>query len=124
MASQITVGLPQMHLEASEKREFLPDFIAHLHQYGFKIVLEHNYGSGMGFSEEDYIKASPGLRFAKLDEVYRQDIVIVLRYPGDQPLSYMRRGACLMSMLHYPTRPGRVDFLRSLGLEGISFDSI
>jgi len=124
MQSKITVGLPQMHLEASEKREFLPDFVAHLHQYGFQIVLEHNYGSGMNFSDEDYKNAAPDLRFSSLDEVYRQDIVIVLRYPGDQPVSGMRRGACLMSMLHYPTRPGRVQFLRSLGLEGISFDSI
>ena len=124
MQSKITVGLPRMHLEAGEKREFLPDFMEKLHRFGYEIVLEHNYGAGMGFSEEDYRKTAPDLRFASLDEVYQKDIVIVLRYPGDKLVSSMRRGACLMSMIHYPTRPGRVQLLRSLGLEGISFDSI
>lgn len=124
MQSKITVGLPLMHLEAGEKREFLPEFMAKLDQFGYQIVLENNYGAGMGFSEEDYRNAAPDLKFADLGEVYQQDIVVVLRYPGDKLVSNMRRGTCLMSMLHYPTRPGRVQFLKSLGLEGISFDSI
>ncbi len=124
MQSKITVGLPRMHLEAAEKREFLPKFIEDLHKFGFQIVLEKDYGSGMGLTQDDYFHASPTLKFSDQDEAYRQDIVIVLRYPGDQPVSGMRRGACLMSMLHYPTRPGRVHFLKNLGLEGISFNSI
>jgi alanine dehydrogenase len=36
----------------------------------------------------------------------------------------LRRGACLISMLHYPTRPNRVQILRSLGINAISMDSI
>ena len=105
MQSKITVGLPRMHLEAGEKREFLPDFMEKLHRFGYEIVLEHNYGAGMGFSEEDYRKTAPDLRFASLDEVYQKDIVIVLRYPGDKLVSSMRRGACLMSMIGAdPTR--------------------
>ena len=49
---------------------------------------------------------------------------MVLRYPGDAPLRWMRPGACLVSMLHYPTRPGRVAYLHSLGIEAISLDSL
>jgi alanine dehydrogenase len=124
MQPKITVGLPRMHLEASEKREFLPEFIENLHSFGYQIMLENNYGAGMGFSEDNYKAAAPGLIFGELIEVYQQDIVVVLRYPGDKLVSSMRRGACLMSMLHYPTRPGRVHFLKDLGLEGISFDTI
>lgn len=36
----------------------------------------------------------------------------------------MRPGACLVSMLHYPTRPKRVEFLRSREIEGVSLDSL
>jgi len=50
--------------------------------------------------------------------------VVVLRYPGDDAARRLRPGACLISMLHYTTRPKRVDFLRSLGIEAISLDSI
>jgi alanine dehydrogenase len=91
---------------------------------GAEVVLEHDYGSGMGFAESEYQAAAPGCRFAPLEEIYQQDIVVVLRYPGDEKVQWMRPGACLVSMLHYPTRPHRLIFLRKLGIEAISLDSI
>jgi len=36
----------------------------------------------------------------------------------------IKRGACLISMLHYPTRPQRVKILNELGINSISLDSI
>jgi alanine dehydrogenase len=36
----------------------------------------------------------------------------------------MLPGSCLISMLHYPTRPTRVALLKGLGLEAISLDSV
>lgn len=123
----ITVGLPRMHQEAGERRDFLPEFAAHLASFGARVVLEHGYGSSMGLSEADY-RAGLGdggaLHFADLREVYAQDMVLVVRYPGDEAVQWMRPGACLVSMLHYPTRPQRVEFLRGLGIEAVSLDSI
>lgn len=113
-----------MHLEAGELRDFLPEFVHHLLKTGAEVVLEHGYGSGMSIREEDYLLDSYSPRFASMEEAYQQDIVIVLRYPGDSIVEKMRPGACLVSMLHIPTRPSRAAFLRSLGLEGISLDSI
>lgn len=124
MPSRITIGLPRMHKEAGERRDFLPSFIAHLHKLGGNVVLEHGYGSGTGFTEEDYFQAAPSARFASPTEVYQQPVVLVLRCPDDDELRAMLPGACLISMLHYPTRPRRVAFLRSLGLEAISLDAL
>ncbi|MEZ4645546.1 MAG: hypothetical protein R3E31_22900 [Chloroflexota bacterium] len=39
-------------------------------------------------------------------------------------LRLMQCDACLISMVHFPTRPRRVALLRELGLETISLDSI
>jgi len=36
----------------------------------------------------------------------------------------LRPGTCLISMLHYPTRPERTNFIRSLGIDAISIDSL
>ncbi|MBN1373469.1 MAG: hypothetical protein JW987_16140 [Anaerolineaceae bacterium] len=121
---KIRIGLARMHLEAGEKREFLPSFVAHLTRCGAEVILEHTYGAGMGFTEEDYRTAAQNIQFAGLEEVYQQDIVLVLRYPGDEKVRWMRPGACLVSMLHYPTRPQRVSLLRGQGIEAISLDSI
>lgn len=124
MSLDINIGLPEMHLEAGEKRAFLPAFVADLADCGFNIFIEHGYGAGMGFSEQDYRTAAPGSQFCSLPEAYQQDIIIVLRYPGDETVSQIRPGACLMSMLHYPTRPNRVAYLQERNLQAISFDSI
>jgi len=113
-----------MHQEPGERRDFLPDFVASLVEQGAEVIVEIAYGSGMGFDEADYQLASSPVRFAAVEEVYQQDIVLVLRYPGDEKVRWMRPGACLASMLHYPTRPTRVEFLRSQGIECISLDSI
>ena len=48
----------------------------------------------------------------------------MLRYPGDEVVRRMRPGVCLISMLHYPTRPNRVALMREKKVEGISLDSL
>lgn len=121
---KIRIGLARMHHEANERRDFLPEFTAHLSNYGAEVILEHGYGSGMGITEDAYRAAAPGVRFASHEEVYQQDIVLVLRYPGDDVVRQMRPNACLVSMVHYATRPHRVAFLRDLGIEAISLDSV
>jgi len=113
-----------MHKEAGEKRDFLPRFVSLLNKRGASVFLEHGYGSGMGFDEKAYGEIADSIRFVSSQEAYEQDYVLVLRCPSDEELGWMRRGACLISMLHYPTRPQRVDSLRSRGLECISLDSV
>lgn len=120
----LTFGLPCMRQEAGERRDFLPSFVARLEKLGAQVVLEEGYGFGMGYGKEDYRRLAPRVRFASHDEVYRQDYVLILRYPGEDELRLMRPGACLIAMIHYPTRPERVKFLKERGLEAISLDSV
>jgi alanine dehydrogenase len=124
MERRISFGFPKMHLESGERRDFLPDLIGHLDEYGADVFLEHEYGLGMGLMEADYRLLAPGVKYVSNEEAYHQDIVITLRYPGDDVVSKMKAGTCLISMLHYPTRPKRVAFLKSLGLEAVSLDSL
>ena len=122
--ANLKIGLASIHAEAGEHRAFLPDFVAHLTKHGARVVLEQGYGSGMGFTEQDYLQAAPTVEFKSHKKVYKQDYVLVLRCPSDEELRLLKPGACLISMLHYPTRPQRVAFLRSLGINAISLDSL
>jgi alanine dehydrogenase len=124
MAERITIGMARMHVEFGERRDFLPSFVARLIRRGADVILEHGYGSGMGFTQEDYLNAAPEARFASHEEIFDQDYVLVLRCPVESELRQLQKSATLISMLHYPTRPQRVEFLRSLGVEGISLDSL
>jgi alanine dehydrogenase len=124
LGQTFTLGLPRMHKESGERRDFMPKFVARLHKLGANLLLEHDYGAGMGFNQSDYLNSGNSIRFASHAEIYHQDNVLVLRCPSDDEIRLMRPGACLISMLHYPTRPQRVELLRSLGLEAISLDSL
>ena len=118
------IGFPRMHLEPGERRDFLPRFLGRLARYGCQVFIEHGYGSGMNLTEDDYRSALPEVQFVERQAAFEQEYVIVLRYPGDESLHMMLPHSCLISMLHYPTRPQRVEYLRSLALEAISLDSL
>lgn len=120
----LSIGFPRMHKEPGERRDFLPSFVARLEKLGARVVLEHNYGVGLGLTEADYLAVAPGTTFVDHENAYRQDYAVVLRCPTEDEIRWMQPGACLISMLHYPTRPGRVAFLQQRGLEAISLDSI
>jgi len=119
-----SIGFLIIQAEAGERRGFLPNFIGSLEKLGARVVLEQGYGSGMGFNEQDYRKHAPEVIFAPRSEVYQQKYIIAIRYPGDEEIARMRPRGALITMVHYPTRPQRVEFLRSMGIEAISLDSV
>ncbi len=124
MSHSITVGFPRMQKEPGEKRVFLPEFIQFIANHGANVVVEEGYGSRSGYTFDDYQRGSARVRQASREEVFAQDIVIVLRSPTMKEYELLRPGAVLFSMLHYPTRPQRVQKLRELGIKAISMDSV
>jgi alanine dehydrogenase len=112
-----------MHREASERRDFLPPLIGLLAANGAEIHLDTGIGSAMGYSDTDYSTVSPAVHITDEEDCYRQDIVVVLRAPEGR-YHLLRRGAVLVSMLHFATRPARVAMLRELGIDALSLDLI
>jgi alanine dehydrogenase len=120
----VTIGFPRMMKEAGEKRVFLPEFIHYLTRLGASIYIEEGYGSRSGFSFEDYQRADLAVHQCTHEEAFQQDYVMVLRSPDKHEMRLLKRGSCIISMLHYPTRPKRVQLLNELGARSISLDSI
>jgi len=124
MSDAITFGLARMHMEYGERRDFLPRLVADMEKRGAKVYMEYGYGSGMGFTEDNYRHTAPKVEFLSHEEIFRQQNVLILRCPSNEELALLQPGACLISMLHYPTRPQRVDYLKSLDIEAISLDGL
>lgn len=120
-----SIGFPRMHKEKGEKRDFLPKLFSDLKKLeGVEIFLEKGYGEAMGFTAEDYTAVNPGIKFVSHQEVYKKDMVVVLRTPEEQEIRMMKRGAVLVSMLHYDTRPLRNKLLQEQGIIPFSMDSM
>lgn len=120
----LTFGLPRMHKEAGERRDFLPPLVGKLTDWGVDVHVESGIGSGMGFGDHDYADRSPLVHLVTHEEAFRADVVLTLRCPERVEYETMRPGSVLFAMLHLPTRPERARSLRELGVEGISMDSI
>lgn len=119
-----TIGFPRMQKEPGEKRVFLPEFIQYLTTLNVSVYLEEGYGSRSGFTFDDYCQGNIAVHMCSRAEAFQQDVVIVLRSPLREEFSLLKRGSCLVSMLHYPTRPMRVQILKDMGIKSISLDSI
>ena len=120
---QLTVGLPRMHREPSERRDFLPPLVGLMAAAGAKVHVETGIGSAMGYTDLDYAAMSPDIVVTDEEDCYRQDIVLVLRAPEGR-YDLLRPGSTLVSMLHFSTRPTRVRMLGELGVDAISLDLI
>ena len=120
----LTLGLPRMLCEPGEKRDFLPSFVREVVAMRVQVTIESALGSGMGFSDTDYTAVGPGVRISDRASAYEQEVVLVLRCPDMSEWPLIRQGKTLMSMLHFPTRPNRVQKLQELGLEALSLDSM
>jgi alanine dehydrogenase len=119
-----TIGFPRMKKEEGEKRVFLPDFIQFLTGIGAKVFIEAGYGSRSGLSFSSYQRGNLSVEACNRQEAFQKDIVVMLRAPEADEFKMMRPGTCLVSMLHYPTRPKRVESLRRYGIKAISLDAI
>jgi alanine dehydrogenase len=121
--NKITVGFPRMRKEPGEKRVFPPDFIQMLTGFA-DVYLSEGYGSRLGYSFDDFRQGNPRVFQTDQNDAFQKDFVIMLRSPNNDEFKLLKKGACLISMIHYPTRPQRVRILNELGVNSISLDSI
>lgn len=119
-----TISFPRMLKEAGERRVFLPEFIQFLTSLGLTVFVEEGYGSRSGFTFDDYHEANSSVFICTREEAFQQDLVLMLRSPVFDEFALLGEKSCLISMLHYPTRPKRVEILKERGIKAISLDSI
>lgn len=119
-----SMGFPRMYKEAGENRDFLPKLFEDLKEYDIDIFLEEGYGKKMGYKAEDYLKINGKIKFVSHDEVYKNDLIIVLRSPEFEEIKLMNEEAILISMLHYETRETRNSLLKERKIRCFSMDSM
>ncbi len=119
----LTIGFPRMYNEPGERRAFLPPLIGLLANMDADVYVEAGSGARMGYSDHDYATLSPKVHIVDEATAYRQDVVVVLRAPEGR-YELLRPGTILLSMLHFATRPERVEMLSGLGIEAIALDMV
>jgi alanine dehydrogenase len=118
-----SIGFPKMHKEC-EKRDFLPEFFQAFIDYEVEIFLEEGYGEGLGYTSDNYLEYNNKLKFDTLENVYKKDLIIVIRSPEPEEIHLMKEGSTLISMLHYETRESRNTLLKDRKINCFSMDAM
>lgn len=119
-----SIGFPKMHKEESEKRDFLPEFFKNLKDYDVNIFLEEGYGERLGYTSENYLQCNNTIKFVSIDNIYKKDLIVVLRCPEPEEINIMKEDSTLISMLHYETRETRNKLLMERKINCFSMDSL
>lgn len=109
---------------ALEKRvAVVPKDLARLVQAGCEVFVETGAGEGVGFSDEEYLKA--GAQIQTVQEIYRdKDLVIKFKGPSLEAIPQMRRGCALFCMAHFHSYPDRAQALIEQGIKVIAMEEI
>jgi len=120
-----TLGFPVIHNYPGDIREFTPNLFKYLEKFThLEYYLEEGYGERLGYTKEDYTAVNTRIHFVPLEEVYKQDMIAILKNPDLKNLELMRDGASLFSMIHYDSRPAAVELITRKKIQSFSMDAI
>ena len=120
---RLTLGLPKIHNEPGEVRDFHPGIVRVALGTGAEVLIESGYGSGLAHIDQDYLIDPGRIRLVDREEALTADVVLMLR-PSDDAFDHLRAGSTLVSMLHFPTHKERAQRLKELGVEAVALDLI
>jgi alanine dehydrogenase len=120
-----SIGFPRIKNYAGDVRDFLPSLFSYFKPFNeIEIFVENNYGSGLGLTENDYLKENSNIHFVSSDDVYQKDMIIILKMPNLSELEKLKDGCSLFTMCHYSTRPAYVELFKRKNIFTLSMDGI
>ena len=118
------VGFPAIRNFGNDPRDFIPALFGFMDRYDCEFYLEKGYGERLGYTEADYLTASPKVHFVSREEAFDKDIVMILKNPEPEDLEMLKDGCVYFSMLHYATRPKVCEVLSRKGIKALAMDHV
>lgn len=118
------IGFPRMDTVPGLQRDFPPDFVRDIMaNKNVTVLIEEDYGKDLGYMSKQYTGRKT--QFTSRREIFiSSDFIIVLTAPSDFEIKQMKKGAILLSMLHFATHPKRNLIIKKTGIRAVSLDSL
>lgn len=120
--TQERIGLVHGEHEPGEKRDWLPSLAKGLTDQGWQVYANCDLGVGLELNPKNYEKA--GAQIADKKTISKLPVQLLLRYPGDEYINNLTTETLVIAMLHWETRPDRVDNFLKRKINGIALDMI
>jgi len=118
------IGVPKEIKNHEYRVGMVPASVKELINHGHQVVVETNAGSGIGFTDEDYIAAGASIA-PTADEVFAQaEMIVKVKEPLAEERARLKEGQILFTYLHLaPDAPQTEDLVKS-GAVCIAYETV
>ena len=98
--------------------------VAELVSAGFAVMVEHEGGAGVGFSDDDYRQAGASIVSDSAEIFAAADLIVKVKEPQPQECRMLRPGQTLFTYLHLAPDPEQTRLLLKSGATCIAYETI
>ncbi len=108
------IGVPKEIKNHEYRVGMIPASVRELIDHGHQVIVEHNAGIGIGFTDDDYLSIGAFIR-ATADEIFAEsDMIIKVKEPLSEERARLREDQILFTYLHLaPDLPQTQDLINS-----------
>ena len=118
------IGVPK-EIKGQEYRvALLPSAAYQLIKRGHKVVVEHNAGAGIGYSDADYESAGATIVKEHADVFKQAELIVKVKEPQPSEVSLLRPGQILFTYLHLAADKTLTEGLLKSGATAIAYETI
>lgn len=121
----MNIGIPKERRPFEYRVGLTPVFVHMLSQQGHTCYIEHDAGSGAGFSDQEYQQAGGQIVYSAHEVFGRADLLLKVARPVLEEIQWLRPGAAVAGLLHLgSSRMDKIDALLDNQITAIAYEHI
>lgn len=118
------IGIPKEIKEQEHRVALLPSAAYQLIKRGHKVLVGSHAGAGIGFDDDDYIRAGAEV-VANHEEIFaRADMIVKVKEPLPAEYNLLRKGQILFTYLHLAANKALTEALIRTGATCIAYETV
>jgi len=118
------IGVPKEIKNHEYRIGLTPVGVAELVAHGHEVMVQHNGGLGVGFSDADYEKAGASIADQASEIFQSAELIVKVKEPQPEECKMLRAGQSLFTYLHLAPDPLQTKLLIESGATCIAYETI
>ncbi len=118
------IGVPKEIKDHEYRVGLTPASVRELISHGHKVILEHNAGAAIGFSNDDYINAGAVITDQAEHIFAEAEMIVKVKEPQTGECKMLREGQLLFAYLHLAADPIQTELSLASGATCIAYETI
>ncbi len=118
------IGVPKEIKNHEYRVGLTPSSVAELKSFGHQVLVEHNAGDAIDFSDDQYQQAGAEIVNTAKEIYQRSDMIIKVKEPQKNECKMLREGQILYTYLHLAPDPEQTALLIKSGATCVAYETV